>query len=68
MNMKEFRFRAANCVWRVAFAFDPRREAILLVAGDKSGVGQTRFYSRLIAIADSRFAAHLAEINAKGAR
>jgi hypothetical protein len=30
-------------VWRVAFAFDPEREAILLVAGDKAGVAQKRF-------------------------
>lgn len=35
-NMKELRFRADGGVWRVAFAFDPRRNAILLVAGDKS--------------------------------
>ena len=37
-NMKELRFDAADGVWRVAFAFDPNRKAILLVAGDKSGV------------------------------
>src|SRR5258708_11207472 len=37
-NMKELRFDAADGVWRVAFAFDPKRAAILLVAGDKSGV------------------------------
>ena len=36
-NMKELRFYAADGVWRVAFAFDPRRHAILLVAGDKTG-------------------------------
>jgi len=36
-NMKELRFSAADGEWRVAFAFDPRRAAILLVAGDKSG-------------------------------
>lgn len=34
-NMKELRFAAADGVWRAAFAFDPRRKAILLVAGDK---------------------------------
>lgn len=58
-NMKELRFDAAGGVWRVAFAFDPRRRAILLVAGDKAGVGQRRFYERLIAKADGRFDAHL---------
>jgi hypothetical protein len=35
--MKELRFDAAGGVWRVAFAFDPRRQGVLLVAGDKSG-------------------------------
>ncbi|WP_352483751.1 MULTISPECIES: type II toxin-antitoxin system RelE/ParE family toxin [unclassified Mesorhizobium] len=37
-NMKELRFDADDGVWRVAFAFDRKRKAILLVAGDKSGV------------------------------
>ncbi len=58
-NMKELRFAADDGVWRVAFAFDPEQQAILLVAGDKSGVAQTRFYKRLIAKADARFAEHL---------
>ena len=43
----------------MAFAFDPERQAILLVAGDKAGSAQTRFYKTLIAKADSRLAAHL---------
>jgi len=46
----------------VAFAFDPKRKAILLAAGDKSGVSQSRFYRRLIATADARYAAHLERI------
>ena len=58
-NMKELRFDAADGVWRVAFAFDSRREAILLVAGDKSGVAPGRFYKGLIKRADARFAEHL---------
>lgn len=58
-NMKELRFKAADGVWRVAFAFDPKREAILLVAGDKSGGNEDRFYKRLIAKADDRYAQHL---------
>ena len=60
-NMKELRFRAADRVWRVAFAFDPNRQAILLAAGDKSGVGEKRFYRQLIDKADARFDAHLAK-------
>lgn len=63
-NLKELRFEAAGSVWRVAFAFDPRRQAILLVAGDKSGVGQKRFYKRLIARADKRYTAHLKRVAA----
>jgi len=61
-NMKELRFSAADGEWRVAFAFDPRRKAILLVAGDKSGGGETRFYRELIRKADERFDAHLTRI------
>jgi hypothetical protein len=34
--------------WRVAFAFDTKRTAILLVAGDKSGHSEKRFYRKLI--------------------
>ena len=58
-NMKELRFRVAGGVWRVAFAFDPRRQAILLVAGDKSGGRGGRFYDLLVRRADARFDAHL---------
>jgi hypothetical protein len=58
-NLKELRFEAADGVWRVAFAFDPRRRAVLLVAGDKSGGSEKRFYARLIAKADQRFDLHL---------
>jgi len=64
-NMKELRFKANQGVWRVAFAFDPGRKAILLVAGDKSGVAQKRFYTVLIAKADKRFDEHLAVMAAK---
>ncbi|MEZ2237556.1 type II toxin-antitoxin system RelE/ParE family toxin [Microcoleus sp.] len=60
--MKELRFQAADGVWRVAFAFDPSRSAILLVAGDKSGGSEKRFYKQLIKIADSRFADHLIKL------
>ena len=58
-NMKELRFSAADGEWRVAFAFDPKRKAILLVAGDKSGVSERKFYRELIRKADARFDAHL---------
>jgi hypothetical protein len=61
-NMKELRFDADDGVWRVAFAFDPRRRAILLVAGDKSGKSERAFYRRLIAKADQRLDAHLGRL------
>jgi hypothetical protein len=64
-NMKELRFVAAGGVWRVAFAFDPKRKAILLVAGDKSGGSEKRFYKQLIAKADERFDSHLARLRKK---
>ena len=60
-NMKELRFDAVDGVWRVAFAFDTHRQAILLVAGDKSGGSEKRFYRSLIATADKRFDEHLAQ-------
>ena len=50
---------ADDGVWRVAFAFDPERKAILLCAGDKSGGSEARFYKRLIRKADARFDSHL---------
>ncbi len=58
-NMKEMRFDAGDGVWRVAFAFDRERLAILLVAGDKSGGSEKRFYKQLIEKADGRFGRHL---------
>ena len=60
--MKELRFEAADGVWRIAFAFDPKRMAILLVAGDKSGGSEKRFYRELTRKADTRFDAHLNRI------
>jgi len=64
-NMKELRFRADGGVWPVAFAFDPRRNAILLVAGDKSGVSEAKFYKRLIDKADKRYREHLENLKSK---
>src|SRR5271155_5881440 len=58
-NMKELRFEAMNDEWRVAFAFDPKRTAILLVAGGKTGVSEKRFYKTLIDKADARYKRHL---------
>jgi hypothetical protein len=51
--------KADGGVWRVAFAFDPERNAVLLVAGDKSGASEKKFYKRLIEKADKRYKEHL---------
>jgi len=64
LNMKELRFSWEGEVWRVAFAFDPKRQAIFLAGGDKAGIGQKRFYKRLIGIADERYGKHLAVLGA----
>jgi hypothetical protein len=61
-NMKELRFKAADGVWRVTYAFDPQREGILLVAGDKSGGSEKRFYKQLISKSDKRYDEHLAAL------
>jgi hypothetical protein len=63
-NMKELRFSWCGEIWRVTFAFDPNRHAILLVGGDKVGVDQRRFYKQLIAVADQRYDEHLSILEA----
>ncbi|MGO8816361.1 MAG: type II toxin-antitoxin system RelE/ParE family toxin [Terriglobia bacterium] len=65
-HLKELRFSAGGGEWRVAFAFDSRRHAILLVAGDKSGGSEKRFYRELIRKADNRLDAHLGRLGKKG--
>ena len=62
-NVKELRFTVAGGVWRVAFAFDPERQADLLVAGNKSGSSERRFYNRLVRKAGERFDAHLERLS-----
>lgn len=61
-NMKELRITLPDGEWRIAFAFDPKRKAVLLVGGSKSGVNERKFYQKLIRIADTRFTKYLAEI------
>ncbi len=64
-NMKELRLDSENGIWRVAFAFDLERKAILLIAGNKAGMPTRLFYKHLIHIADKRFNAHLIQIQKK---
>jgi hypothetical protein len=58
-NMKELRpGSSGRSEIRVLFAFDPQRQAILLVAGDKAGRWK-RWYKRAIPLADDRFDEHI---------
>lgn len=56
-NLKELRVQYRGEPWRILFAFDPRRAAILLVGGNK--VGDDRWYGRNIPIAERRYRRHL---------
>lgn len=57
-NMKELRVQSKGDPLRAFFAFDPKRKAILLCAGNKTG-NDKRFYDVMIPIADREFKAHL---------
>jgi hypothetical protein len=46
-NLKELRTLFAHHQFRIAFAFDTKRQAILLLGGDKTGANQRRFYKKL---------------------
>jgi hypothetical protein len=64
-NMKELRPRGGHL--RIMFAFDPRRTAILLLGGDKSGEWAA-WYERAIPEADRLYDEHLAELHDEGTR
>lgn len=61
-NLKELRADTQNQIMRIVFAFDPKRTAILLVAGNKQGISSRQFYKRLIAKAEELYEAHLASL------
>jgi hypothetical protein len=63
-NMKELRTIHRRRHLRTFFAFDPRRTAILLIGGDKTG--QKNFYERMIHVADRLYDEYLAEIRKEG--
>jgi hypothetical protein len=56
-NLKELRVQHKGDPYRILFAFDPRREALLLVGGDKTG--DKRWYDKMIPLAEKIFAKHL---------
>ena len=56
-NMKELRIQHSGRPYRVLFAFDPRRCAILLIGGDKTG--NHRWYEEFVPVADGLYDRHL---------
>jgi len=58
-NMKELRVQHAGEPYRILFAFDPKRQAVLLLGGNKSG--DKRWYEKNIPIAERRFREYLEE-------
>ena len=59
-NMKELRVQHQGSPYRILFAFDPRRCAYLILAGDKTG--DARWYEKAVPRADDIYDRHLAEI------
>ena len=60
-HMRELRIQHAGRPYRVLYAFDPRRTAILLVGGDKTG--NDRWYDQYVPVADQLYDEHLEEIS-----
>ena len=60
-NLKELRVQHRGEPYRILYAFDPEREALLLVGGNKAG--DKRWYTRMIPLAEAIFERHLANLN-----
>ena len=63
-HMRELRLQSEGRPVRIFYAFDPRRSAILLIGGDKTG--DKRFYDRMIPAADTLYDVHLDELRQEG--
>ena len=63
-HMRELRVQSSGRPLRAFYAFDPRRSAILLIGGDKTG--DSRFYRRYIPIADSLYDEYIEELRMEG--
>lgn len=59
-NMKELRTQHAGNPYSTLYAFDPRRSAILLIGGNKTG--SDNWYETYVPIADKLFSEHLEEL------
>ena len=62
--MRELRTQHKREPYRVLYAFDPRRSAILLIGGNKTG--QDRWYDKYIPIADELYDDHLKLLKDEG--
>ena len=62
-HMRELRVQHAGRPYRILYAFDPRRVAMLLIGGDKTG--DDSWYDRFVPVADKLYAQHLVEISDK---
>ena len=62
--MRELRIQHRGRPNRVLYAFDPRRAAILLLGGDKTG--NNRWYDENIPVADDRYDDYLRELKKEG--
>ena len=65
-QMRELRIQVQGRPFRVLYAFNPKRAAILLVGGDKTG--DDRWYEVNVPIADRLYDAHLEELKAETKR
>lgn len=63
-HMRELRIQHAGDPYRVLYAFDPRRTAILLIGGNKTG--DDRWYDKNVPVADKLYDEYLARLNNKG--
>jgi len=59
-NMKELRGKVQERHLRILYAFDPRRTALLLIGGDKTG--DPKWYEKFVPVADDLFDRHLSEL------
>jgi len=63
-HMRELRVQSGGRPLRAFYAFDPRRSAILLIGGDKTG--DNRFYERMVRVADDLYDTYIEEIRKEG--
>lgn len=64
-HLKELRVQHIGSPYRIFYAFDPNRNAILLCGGRKDGKQDKRFYKRMLKLAEEEYLFHLQSINCK---